>query len=423
MTETAPRRNRTRAAPSRPPLRNTIPQQRVSPESDETPVQKDTVLVFAGLFEPGFMGGGPVRSMQRIMDTAPDTADVYLVTRDRDEGSRTPYDGIRAGTWLARGPSKVFYLDQASPSQWAALLRRLWPIRRARLLYVNSMFDRQFSMVPVILAWLRVLRPELVLIAPRGEFSPGALAHHEGRKRRFLLLWRALLKGLPVLFHASTEREADEIRAVLAGVPVVVVLNQTALPSSSLAVRETNGDTLRLVFVSRISRKKNLAAVLEGLREVETPVELDVYGPREDAAYWARCDALTRQLPGHVTVHYRGHAEPGQVREVFAGHDAFVFPTLGENFGHVIAESLSASCPVLCPDTTPWTSVLEGGGGLVLASTEASAVTAALKELASLTPQERFAMRVEAGRAYEHWRASNGEVNVIQAVLERLQSA
>jgi glycosyltransferase involved in cell wall biosynthesis len=46
------------------------------------------------------------------------------------------------------------------------------------------------------------------------------------------------------------------------------------------------------------------------------------------------------------------------VREVFSRYDAFVLPTLGENVGHVIAESLSASCPVICSDETPWTDLL-----------------------------------------------------------------
>ena len=35
-------------------------------------------------------------------------------------------------------------------------------------------------------------------------------------------------------------------------------------------------------------------------------------------------------------------------------HDLFVFPTLGENFGHVIYESLMCGTPVLVSDNTPW---------------------------------------------------------------------
>jgi glycosyltransferase involved in cell wall biosynthesis len=39
---------------------------------------------------------------------------------------------------------------------------------------------------------------------------------------------------------------------------------------------------------------------------------------------------------------------------VFRQYDLFVFPTRGENFGHVIIESLSVGTPVLLSDRTPW---------------------------------------------------------------------
>jgi len=43
-----------------------------------------------------------------------------------------------------------------------------------------------------------------------------------------------------------------------------------------------------------------------------------------------------------------------QVITTFSGYDFAIFPTLGENFGHAIAEALHADCPVLIFDRTPW---------------------------------------------------------------------
>jgi len=40
------------------------------------------VLATCATFEPGFRGGGPVRSMARILGTAPAHIDVSLVTSD-----------------------------------------------------------------------------------------------------------------------------------------------------------------------------------------------------------------------------------------------------------------------------------------------------------------------------------------------------
>jgi len=39
---------------------------------------------------------------------------------------------------------------------------------------------------------------------------------------------------------------------------------------------------------------------------------------------------------------------------VFSKYDLFFFPTRGENYGHVIAESLSVGTSVLTSDQTPW---------------------------------------------------------------------
>jgi len=39
--------------------------------------------------------------------------------------------------------------------------------------------------------------------------------------------------------------------------------------------------------------------------------------------------------------------------------EVFFFPTLGENFGHVVWESLVFGCPVLTTETTPWNNLEE----------------------------------------------------------------
>ena len=59
-------------------------------------------------------------------------------------------------------------------------------------------------------------------------------------------------------------------------------------------------------------------------------------------------------MPPHVVVDYKGEVLPPDVPSVFASADLFVFPTKGENFGHVILEALSVGTPVLTSDQTPW---------------------------------------------------------------------
>ena len=365
------------------------------------------VLITCGAFEPGFRGGGPVRSVARIIDTAPPSIDVTLVTRDRDLGSATPYPGL-SGRWAQRGRARVFYLDTARLAQWLRLRRELGSID---LLYVNSLWSPLFTVLPVLAAWLRLIHVRRVLVAPRGELSPGALALKARKKRLFLALWGRLLRRMDVTWHASAAREASEIRAVLPWARVEVVPNQVALPFEPLPPSSGSGSVARFVFVGRISPKKNLHLALAALRHVTVPVEFDIYGPIEDRAYWASCESVLG------TARYRGALDAADVCRTFAQYDAFVFPTLGENFGHVIAESLSVSCPVVCSAETPWTPVLEAGGGVVVRSLTPAALATELDRLATLSPDERHKTRLAAGEAYRTWRATADGPNILDHIL------
>lgn len=368
------------------------------------------VLATSGVFEPGYRGGGPVRSVARILDTAPPHVEVSLVTSDRDLGAPCPYPGL-SGTWVTRGRSRVFYLPANQVRQWLRLLREL-RTTRFDLLYVNSLWSPRFTLAPILAARLGVLRVGRVLVAPRGELSPGALALKSVKKRIFLRLWSPVLRGMGAVWHASADREAAEIRAACPWAHVEVNSDQVDLPHEPQPGDGPHDGPVRLVFVGRVSPKKNLLTTLSALLRVAAPVRFDVYGPVEDEVYWEFCQILLKKMPPHVQVTYSGPLAPSAVCATFARYDAFVFPTLGENFGHVIAESLSASCPVVCTDSTPWTPVLRAGGGVIVDSVDS--LTLALSRLATLSPAERWSARQRAGDAYRTWRTRPSAPNILE---------
>lgn len=368
------------------------------------------VLATSDVFEPGFRGGGPVRSVAHLLDTVSAQVEVKLMTGDRDLGSPRPYPGL-SGRWVERGRAHVFYLDVRHIGQWLRLYRRL---QRSTfdLLYVNSLWSPLFTVIPIVAVWLGLIRAKDVLIAPRGELCTGALSIKARKKRLFLGLWRPLLKRINVLWHATAEEEAADIRAVFPWAVIKIASVQVALPAEPLPPILHN-KAARLIHISRISAKKNLLLVYRALCTVSQPVVLDIYGPVEDQKYWAQCQALAELLPGHVQARYLGALPPAQVRATFGLYDAFVFPTLGENFGHIIAESLSASCPVICSTETPWTSILKGGGGAVLEALTPECLGVEIDRVGAFAPVERFEMRLSSGRAYRLWREGADGTNIL----------
>jgi glycosyltransferase involved in cell wall biosynthesis len=383
--------------------------------------RRTRVLATCGSFEPGFRGGGPVRSLAAMMANLPEHIDLLLVTRDRDLGCARPYPGL-SGRWVQWSGSRVFYLNTGRARQWLRLWRAL---RRTEfdLLYVNSLWAPVFTVVPVVAARLGLIRAAGVLIAPRGELSAGALSLKAGKKRLFLRWWEPFLRGMDPVWHASSRHEAADVRSAFPWARVEINPDQIQLPAEPMPAAGPVAGPARFVFISRISPMKNLELALRALRLVRGPAEFDIYGPREDAGYWARCEALIALLPPTVRVRYRGDLPPAAVPRTFHAYDAFVFPTLGENFGHVIAESLFASCPVICSDTTPWTAVLDKGGGRVVRDLTAGGLAAALQRVVSMSPEARLRARQAAGDAYRSWRAQSVEVSVFDQILSSARAA
>lgn len=314
------------------------------------------VLVSCDHYLPGVNAGGPIRSISAIVHGLGSELDFRVVTRDRDLGATEPYAGIPAGRWTTYDGTPLHYCPAGEPTlrSWDALLHEVLP----DVIYLNSLFSARFSIAPLLLRRRGRARGVRFVLAPRGELHPGALAIRRGKKLAFLRVARAtgLLRG--VTWHATAPEEAEQIRAWFGGRADVRVAPVLAAQAEAAAVavgriRKEPG-TLEVAFLSRISPKKNLLGALELLRAVPGTVRLNVHGPKEDADYWARCRDVIATLPDNVTVLDHGPVAGADVGRAFAQSHAFLFPTHGENFGHVILESLLAGVPVLTSDQTPW---------------------------------------------------------------------
>ena len=107
-------------------------------------------------------------------------------------------------------------------------------------------------------------------------------------------------------------------------------------------------------FYCKNIKSKNFDFLLKVLKKTKSKICLDIYGPKEDIIYYEYCLDLVNELPLNVKVKFKGTLPSDKVKNTFKKYDLFVFPTKGENFGHVIIESLSSGTCVLISDKTPW---------------------------------------------------------------------
>ncbi len=355
------------------------------------------VLVVCDAYRPGYKGGS-LWSVAHMVDRLGDEFAFSVLTADRDYGERRAYPGIQPDRWLD-GPGCAVFYASARNRRLAALARRVRDVG-SQALYLNSVFS------PLAVRLLALRRAGLlpralpVVLAPTGELDPAALAQKRWKKAAYLALARVLGLFSGLAWRATDEREASDVRRV-AGAGSVGLAAE--LPPADLLARAPGQappkrvGQARLVYFSRVTPKKNLLLLLEALRQVRAEVELTVWGPVDDHAYWERCRACAARLPANVRVEARGPLAHERVAETLAGFDALVLPTGGENHGYVVLEALAAGCPVLVSDRTPWRDLEARGAGLVL-PLEAAAWTAAVEQVAALDGARQAARRASARR-------------------------
>lgn len=316
-------------------------------------MSKQSVLIFARYYLPGYKAGGPIQSIANLVSQLGDEIAFQIVTADRDLGDTTAYPGIQPRQWTPVGKAQVRYL--ASKELRLGTIARILSETPHDVLFLNSFFDLRFTTLPLMALRLNLAPRTPVLLAPRGEFSTGALGLKASKKRAFMVLARKAGLYRHVQWLASAEGEAADVRREIADARIIIAAN---LPSANWAIfrRQTRkpDEPLRVIFLSRVSPTKNLDFALRVLGKVRVPVVFDVFGPKEDSGYWDRCAALVAQVPENVTARYRGSLTPPEVVETLAQYELFFLPSLGENFGHIIAEAIHAGTRLLISDQTPW---------------------------------------------------------------------
>ncbi|MCB0429362.1 MAG: glycosyltransferase [Flavobacteriales bacterium] len=313
------------------------------------------ILVFSEWYLPGFKAGGPIRSVAEMVRALGDEFDFYVCTTNRDLGSANPYPEVPSDTWVQVGSAKVLYLEPSAITR--KKIRSLLTAQPWDFVCLNSMFAMKFAIMPLILHGIFNTPGQLVL-APRGMLGAGALAIKSFKKKVFLAILKTTGLTRRIMWQVTSAEEAVEVRSVF-GPSAHICLTGNIFSLRPLTPREGNvkmPGILKLIFLSRISPKKNLLYALQRLQKlpVKGQVVLDVYGPPEDGSYWDECQQVIAQLPPSVQVSYKGELPSAQVGHTFTKYHFFFFPTRHENFGHVIIESLGAGCPVILSDQTPW---------------------------------------------------------------------
>jgi glycosyltransferase involved in cell wall biosynthesis len=316
-------------------------------------------LIFCQHFTPAFKGGGPIQSLQNLIELLHEDFKIYVFCSAKDLGDRRPMEGVIINRWIDFSPNvKVLYANSSIYSLVKSSLKDL----AADVVYINGIFSFPFNLIPLFLS---VSRRFQIVLAPHGMLQKGALSVKPFKKRIFICVFKLLGFYKNVRWHATNCQESDDIiKAFRDDLSIYITAAVPKLVASAPSLRRKTVGNLRLIFLSIISEKKNLHLALSALSRLSTPIEFHIYGPIKDEGYWRECKKLMNS--SRHQIQYNGVVHPKNVLHLLSTYHLFILPTKGENFCHAIYESLSVGTPVLVSPHTPWGNLQDYNAGITV---------------------------------------------------------
>lgn len=304
-----------------------------------------------------------------------------------------------SGALTARGHDvRVFALEDehwpADAREWEGAPVTTFPIRGpAALGYAPDMSTQLRKFAPDIAhlhgLWMHTARSVTqwahgarrpFMVSPHGMLSPAALAYSRAKKRIARFLYQDRCFRRVTGFHATSEAEAEQIRAFGLSQPVSVYPNGITLRDPPIVYNRQK----TILSLGRLHPVKGLDVLIAAwarLSTVHPDWQLRIVGP-DDSGYGAQ---LRRQAEamGIKNISFDGPLFGEDKFHALAEAGLFVLPSRTENFALTVLESLMMGTPVIASHGTPWSGLVEHGCGDWVAATPeafAEAISAQIKK-------------------------------------------
>jgi len=312
-------------------------------------MHKPKILIFIDWFTPAYKAGGPIKSVSNIVNSLSDVFDFYIITSDRDINDEKPFKNILLNQWVSKKKYTIAYLTEDKRNQFISEV--LTEIKFSKF-YFNSLFSKEYTLKP-IKKINQLKQKSKIILAPRGMLGKGALKIKKLKKKAFLKTTKTLGFFKEITWHTTDSDETEDVKINYGNnVTIFSSPNISILNFDKKEVLKKNKQ-LKLLFFSRITSKKNLLYALKLLKNANKEnLTLDIYGTLEDQDYWLECE---NYINSHkLSAVYCGELEPKEINSVLSNYHFLLFPTLHENYGHVIVEALTAGCGLIISTNTPW---------------------------------------------------------------------
>jgi glycosyltransferase involved in cell wall biosynthesis len=343
---------------------------------------KTKILIAIDWYRPAHKAGGPITSIENLVDLLGDEPhlEFYVVCGVFDYGEQQPLD-VPQETWVKVGKAQVQYWHpkQLDWKQWMRIYQTLQP----DIIHTQGLWSPKFSILPLLAA--QRYKKAKIVVSPRGMLTPQALKQKGAMKAGVSFVLKALSAYKNVLFHSTNEQETEEIKLFVNQAKILQMPNVPRNLGAAVKQpkRQKQPNELHWLFVGRISPEKNPLLLLEALHLLEIPTKGYFIGGCQSETYRQQFEEKIKSLPKQHQVEYVGEKSLHEITEFLGEADVSINTSISENFGHAMAEALSAGVPIIVGPNTPWQNLSEDKSGIV-AEYSAQGFADAMQAMAAL---------------------------------------
>jgi hypothetical protein len=305
---------------------------------------KKHIFIFNQFFYPAYKAGGPLKSLKLIKEQLDKKLEIIVFTSSYDIDKKKIFNFKKKKN--INNFDNFFYLI-------LFLFNNFFFKKTHTTLYFNSFFNFKYTIIPLIFFKL-FTKKNMIIIAPRGELFNTEIKKKFFKKIFYIFYFKLFLKK-KITFHVTSTQERSAIKKFFPKNPIKYLPNLVEKNKKDFKYKYLS-KPFKIVFLSRISPKKNLIKTLDILSKINLPIIFDIYGPIENINYWKKVKLKIRELKSInklIKVSYKGTVKFNKYK-ILNRYNFFILLSDSENFGHSIFESIISKCFPIVTKNSPW---------------------------------------------------------------------
>lgn len=200
-----------------------------------------------------------------------------------------------------------------------------------------------------------------IIVHPMGFYEPWSLNQKKIKKKLGWYLYQRKFLRQAAVVHCASHNEENNLKKLDSKIKTVIlpfgINNKDIKKNISKVIKR------RCIFLSRLHKKKGLDILIKAWVELKNKNwSLDIVGFGEKKYYMH----LIKDIKNSKIRFLKPIINPSKKNKLLDNYDFLVLPTLNENFGIVILESLARGLPVLTTNETPWIAIQNTNAGWVI---------------------------------------------------------